>query len=223
MDGQEPLCFKHLIVNLEAATLQVGGYPCFLRHDLCSGKHGWVNTCYVPSANRIAGYLCASVEYWHMANWFASGGDDIWVVREFIPVSPVVMTAFTTMPIGPERRYCVKDGEVIDHFPYWPINALWRPNPESWQMLEGEEDPGPQEPPEHLLRILGGISLETEPEIEELSAMACAVGAALGGEWSIDVMHTVRCWLLIDCAVLSESWIPSGEDREIWAQAREAS
>jgi hypothetical protein len=36
-------------------------------------------------------------------------------------------------------------------------------------------------------------------------------------------MHTVRGWLLIDCAVLSESWISNGEDREIWAQARQAS
>lgn len=222
LDGQEPPGFQGLIADLELAALRVGGYPCFLRHDLCSAKHDWRDTCFVAEAGQLPSHVAASVEYWHSVNWFAN---DIyaWAVREYVPVSPVALTAFRGMPVGPERRYCVRNGEVIDHFPYWPLDALWRPTPESWSLLEGEEPPPPQFPPEELLQKLGSISAESPEEVAELSEVASVVGAALGGEWSIDFMHTARGWLLIDCAVLSESWIATDRDRAQWAEAIAAS
>lgn len=229
LDGKEPPCFDTLRFSLDFAARDLGGYPVFLRHDLCSAKHDWAKTCYVPDAESLASHLVASIEYWHMANWFANGGDDVWIVREYVPVWPAVMTAFEGMPIGPERRYIVRDGRVTDHFPYWPLTALWNRIPDAYFVLDDAPlkparlaSPAPvrsEQFPHAVARNVGPISYESPEEIAELTELAEIVGAALGGAWSIDFMHTARGWLLIDCALAAESWIASDEDRASWAEA----
>lgn len=206
LDGEMPKGFDAFISDLDAAAELVGGYPIFLRHDLSSAKHGWLRTCYVEDAASLSGHVVALMDHWYGVNFFADGGEEAWAVREYVPVFPHVMTAFEEMPIGPERRYVVRDGEVLDHFPYWPLDAF-----KHEPMDEGE-----------LLRNLGEISLEYPEEIAELSALASAAGKALGGEWTIDFMHTWGGWLLIDCAQLKDSWLPSAADRAMWYKARKA-
>ena len=56
LDGQEPPGFQGLIADLELAALRVGGYPCFLRPDLCSAKHDWRDTCFVAEAGRLRAF-----------------------------------------------------------------------------------------------------------------------------------------------------------------------
>lgn len=201
LDGERPKEWGALLGQVKRAAKLIG-YPVFLRHDLFSGKHGWERTCYVQGPNHIEQHIANITEEWHMANWFASGGDDVWIVREYLPIRNPVMHAFVNMPIGRERRCLVRDGKLEDIYPYWPVGALK-------YSINGDGD----------IAKVGKISRITEDEVSILTPLAERAGRALGGYWSVDFMETERGWVLIDCALAEQSWQPSLEDRGDWEQA----
>lgn len=204
LDGVTPEGWQRLVYDVGiavAAEAEASSWPVFLRHDLFSGKHGYAQTCKIASLDQVSAHMTEMVVLWHMENWFASGGDDVWCVREWLTIKRAVWSAFAHMPIGRERRYIVEDGRVADHFPYWPVAAI------EWGS------------PERVKRAIGSVSDEPYQEIFHLTPLAIQAGKALGGSWSIDFMETTRGWFLIDCALADESWKPSDEDREGWREA----
>jgi hypothetical protein len=52
LDGDDPLteAEKHAIQD---AAINVGGYPVFMRSDLCSGKHSFEKTCFVKNEDAL--------------------------------------------------------------------------------------------------------------------------------------------------------------------------
>lgn len=202
-DGETPDGWWAFLHKLEREAGKIG-YPVFLRHDLFSGKHGWIQTCYVSNGNQLSSHVAQIIEDWHMVNMRADpDGDDTWVLREFIPIKQPVLMAFAGMPIGRERRCVVRDGEVEEVFPYWPVRAF------EWNA------------PKRITEAIGLISSITREELAIIEPLAESVGKALGGDWTVDFMESERGWMLIDCAQLKDSWTPSLEDREDWKKAIE--
>lgn len=197
LDGEEPPGLDDFIHDLKEAAWAVGGYPAFWRHDLSSCKHNWKYTCLVRSEDGFAQQLVPFLDNWYAASLFG-GGEDVWAVREFVPVWPAAFVAFEGMPIGAERRYVIRNGKVTSHFPYWPKGAFGTMNVSDCSNL-------------------GQLSIESKQEVEELTALAEAIGAAFPGEdWTVDFMHTGRGWLAIDMALLESSWLPSPQDYDAW-------
>ncbi len=171
------------------------GFPLFMRSDQGSGKHYWEDTCYVEKEADLFGHLCRLVEWHAMAGFFGLDFDAL-VFREFIPLQSGFM-AFAGMPVAIERRYFVRDGQVVCHHPYWPEDAIHGNNlPDDWKAR------------------LARMSVEPREEVYLLMDLAARFGQVNPGYWSVDFAKAkdttrgAQGWYLIDAARGEISWHP---------------
>jgi len=94
---------------------------------------------------------------------------------------------YVNMPICREFRFFVDGPEVKCWHPYWPLNALEQGNPHYYSGFDY------------------GEFCQT-PEIKKITELASAAGAAVGGEWSIDVLETSRGWYITDMVEACKSY-----------------
>jgi hypothetical protein len=93
--------------------------------------------------------------------------------------------------VNPERRYFIKDGEVLCHHPYWFKGSIRNPSVENWEELSDE------------------MNSEKEEEIKLLTSYSKIIADAVKGFWSIDFCKARNgCWILIDMATGENSWHP---------------
>ena len=166
------------------------GFPCFMRTDHFSGKHNYLSTCYVERERDIIPHLRNLVEESEIHGLPIKAI----VFREFIELD-WRFKAFNGLPIAPERRYFIRDGEVVCHHPYWPEDAIkfWRstPEPDGWR------------------EMLREMNRETLSEIRLLKRYARKVASVLDGYWSVDFAKARDgTWYLIDMAEGEYSWHP---------------
>jgi hypothetical protein len=167
--------------------------PCFLRGDGASAKHDWQRTCYVEAPEDTAWHVMAICQ-WHL---MIDLGPDLrgFAVRDYVPLpeGPVMVAqAYENMPLRPEWRYFVRDGEVECRHPYWPVAAgeRGRPDVEDWQAMLAEQ------------------SKETPEQVALLTRWSARLCEALGGGyWSLDYMAGPfdSLWFT-DCALGEVSW-----------------
>lgn len=168
------------------------GYPCFLRTDLCSGKHDWKQSCYLADSISIQQHMDKVLEA--NVRWQMLGIEpQAFVIREFLNLD----TAFTAfcgdMPVNRERRYFVKDGHVECSHPYWPSSAF---NNHPARMAHAADW-------DSQLAILNNRD-NTEACLSDYAAL---VGSELGGYWSIDFARDVHGkWWLLDAALGDNSY-----------------
>jgi len=184
-------CDLNSIAEVTGAANSLG-YPCFLRTDLCSGKHDWKNSCFVQEPSNLQQHMDKVLESnirWKMLDIEPQA----FVVREFLKLD-TLFTAFEgDMPINRERRYFVQDGRVICSHPYWPSSAF---NNHPARMAHGVDW-------ESKLSILN----ERDSTENELETYAIEVGKALGGYWSIDfAKDQTGKWWLLDMALGANSY-----------------
>ena len=178
------------------------GTPAFLRTDHTSAKFDWESTCYYDASGHIRHHISSLVEFSAMADMIGLNVGAI-AVREYISMASA-FTAFSgQMPVNPERRYFVKNGEVICHHPYWIAEAI---------------DQGTLEKdlPENWLELLEAMNTETSEEIEFLTGYAETIAGAVDGYWSVDFCKSRDGrWVFIDMAEGVRSWHPDcGEVRK---------
>ena len=182
---------------LKAAIARLGGYPVFMRTDLSSGKHNFVDACYVHDEDRLIKNLFGLVEQNALHDlWF-----DSIAVREFIPLD-YEFHAFNGLPIAREMRYFVRDGVVICHHPYWIEEAIrFYQNSKTWEDTAWRQ-------------WLKDLNTESEGEVEILTGYAKMVASVLPGAWSVDFARSKKGdWYLIDMAVAEQSWHPPCENK----------
>jgi hypothetical protein len=93
--------------------------------------------------------------------------------------------------VNPERRYLIKDGEVVAHFAYWIKDAIINPSRPDWEELSDL------------------MNYESEEEITLLTGYAQQVAQRLRGYWSVDFCKAKNgTWYLIDCAKGEDSFKP---------------
>lgn len=190
LDGKRlPDEFKTRIINGAASF----DYPLFMRTDFTSGKHDFLDTCFVKGVEQIIQHAVALFEDTICKDISLTA----FVFREFLQLESG-FTAFRGLPIAKERRYFVEDGKVLCHHPYWPEDAI---RGEVTRKGDGWKD------------ILRQLNTETPDEVEILSAMASTFSQRVPGAWSVDFAKTVydcpRDWILIDAAEAFRSWHPS--------------
>ncbi|MDD5530950.1 MAG: hypothetical protein PHX21_13115 [bacterium] len=171
--------------------------PVFLRTDSLSDKHNWEKSCFYADIGEdtLSYHLLALIEMSVMCDIIGLPVNAI-VIREYIPMD-TKFTAFRgKLPIGSERRYFIKDGKVIEHFPYWSKEAISKttrclPEEENWEELLQE------------------LNTETPEEIELLTCYANSIAGMLDGYWSVDFCKGKDGkWYFIDAAEGEKSWHP---------------
>ena len=187
LDGEDPLSDEE-IQSIRGAAIKVGGYPIFMRSDLCSGKHSFERTCFIRRAEDVIRHIWAIVD----ENACCDCAMESIVIREYI-VPAWAFKAFSGLPIAPERRYFVRDGEVVCHHPYWIPDAIRNPDMVAW------------------VRALSLMNIEAD-EVPLLTGYATKIAQELGGDWSIDFMMGMDdIWYMIDMATAMQSWHPPCE------------
>lgn len=179
-------CFlDHLISSMDLV-----GLPCFLRTGHTSAKHYWFDTCFINSVERdyLMHHITQIVEFSECA-CICGLPTRTWVVRELLETDPAFRAFNGDMPVNKERRYWIKDREVIGHHPYWPHDAIVKPIPkERWH------------------DNLTAIQKESQGEIELLTRMAKQAAGWFDGAWSIDFLYTKNGWVCIDMAQAKDSF-----------------
>jgi hypothetical protein len=193
LDGKSnPSFLENICAEISEHIAALDETPTFLRTDHTSGKHSYLKTCFLPSMDikTIASHVAALIEDSAMKDLPVKA----FVVRKFIEPLPG-FTAFHGLPITRERRYFVKNGQVVCHHPYWPQDAI-----RFWENST---------PPNNWEDILESLNAETEKECKILSTMAREVSKAITGYWSVDFMQAASGdWYLIDMAPGRLSWHP---------------
>jgi hypothetical protein len=190
LDGEMPSGYESFMEALRAAT-DASGYPCFLRTGHTSDKHDWRETCFVQRADDLPTHVTRLVEFSSMAGLFGLPSN-VWAVRKFVPLYHR-FTAFNGMPVTRERRYFFREGEVICHHSYWPIDAVaqGRPSVTNWEPL------------------LKKMNFEPSGEVAFLTARTRAVAKHFLGDgaWSLDwAMLNDGSWIAIDMALIGHSY-----------------
>ena len=171
--------------ELDAAAARIG-YPVFLRTGYTSAKHSWARTCHLMDPADLLSHVAGIVEFSECAS-FIGLPCDWWAVRELLPTIPLAICPdYEGMPVCREFRCFVADGTVRCVHPYWPLEALER---------------GGGVAPEEVAAQLASCADE-----QSVRALASRAGAAVGGEWSVDVLETQRGWFVTDMAEAERSW-----------------
>lgn len=169
------------------------GYPLFLRTDEFSNKWDFENSCYVASIDQLEEHALALIE----ASLFHDLVVRAFILREYIELDWKFKAFWGKLPIAPERRYIIRDGMVVEHFPYWPEDAIRKPDRKDW------------------LKLLREMNKETKEEVRLLTEYAEEIGRYVKGNWSVDFVKTKNGkWYFIDMAREEVSWKPSMKPRE---------
>lgn len=171
--------------TLHAAAERIG-YPLFLRSGHTSGKHNWQNTCYVKRAHDLKEHLLSIVEYSELVS-VCGLPCEWWAIRELLPTKMLAYAPeFGHMPICREFRAFVSDAAVECIHPYWSAIMLEKGGvPEARKVAE---------------------SLSRTEDLSYLRELASRAGAAVRGEWSVDMLDTERGWFITDMAVAGASY-----------------
>jgi len=114
------------------------------------------------------------------------------VFREYILMKELFTAFYGDMPVNPELRFFVKDGEILCKHWYWCNEAIVNPSVDNWKKLMDKEK--------------GEI---TEKEKELLKDYTLKVAEQFEGYWSVDFSKSKDGrWILIDMAVGDRSCHP---------------
>jgi hypothetical protein len=204
LDGEElnAWIYDHLMPAVERI-----GLPAFLRTGHTAAKHEWSRTCALTDLERLRHHVGALIEYSACAGIFGLPWD-AWAVREMLPTVPLAtLPNYGDMPLCREWRCFVRGGDLVCRHPYWPAGPIAAG-------ISVEDAPWLEDAPRAAERL--AAELATEDGIGEVEALARRAGAAVGGEWSVDVLATERGWYVTDMAVARESWHWPGCPNEEW-------
>lgn len=190
LDGEGPAGFEAFLSDLGNAARNIG-YPCFLRTGLGSGKHDWLDTCYLTDPNALGQHVYNLVEWSHCAD-FMGLNHDVWVVRALIPTEPLFTAFYREFPVTREFRVFVgditSDGEFpCAVFPYWPEGSI-------------AQSP-PTDCPDWPERLAEASRLSGEERDQLIFLAGWAADAVGGGYWSADFLQDKNGnWWLTDMA-----------------------
>lgn len=187
----DPKLSEHDMKILHDAANRIG-YPLFMRNSYTSGKHNYVDTCYVPNEVVLEQHLYRVVEDSALHDQLMTSI----IIREYLELDSK-FCAFRGFPVAIERRYFVSEGKVSCFHPYWVEEAI-----------EFRHD---SEPVENWEDTLQKMNTQTPEEIALLTGYAEKIAAVLEGDWSLDFAKGRNgLWYFIDAAESKKSWHPSG-------------
>jgi len=205
LEGNTPAGWGGFLADLNVAIGKIGGSPCFLRTGQGSGKHQWKRTCYLDLATGTLPNHIARLVEWSETVDFIGLPSNVWVVRELLPTEPLcVLPAYGDMPLVPEARCFVKDGNVLCWHPYWPINAIR----DGFPVAKPEDrfaEEAKRDVPANFEEIVAGAHALDMRQFLPLAERAAVVFAG-DGAWSVDLLPTRRGWFVTDMAIAQRSF-----------------
>jgi hypothetical protein len=190
----ENLCeenMENLDMNAVKEVANRIGYPLFLRTDLASGKFFWKMSCFVEKEEDLQSHIFEVISFNQCAGVVGLPFEAL-VFREYIQMKNLFTAFYGEMPVNPEIRFFVENGEVLCWHWYWAMEAIKQPSVSNWkEILENEKK-----------SVFGN-------EILWLTTDARKVSKVLDGYWSVDFCKAKNDkWILIDCARADLSWHP---------------
>lgn len=184
------------------------GYPVFIRTDMASHKHGWDKAAYVRQKDEMLSHILDTIEFNELAGVMGLNYKAI-IIREFLELDWRFKAFHGNMPVAKERRYFVKDGEVLCHHPYWIESAIMKAHEDDGKRSEFLGYYFPHKLPNKWQEILSELNHETQKEVQLLTVFAKRVSEVVNGYWSVDFAYTRdEKWFLIDMANGHASWHP---------------
>jgi len=172
------------------------GFPLFMRTDEFSGKHSWKDTCYVEKESDLKTHITRLFDESFSADFLGLPLRAI-VFREYIPMANMFTAFHGDMPVNPEIRFFVKDGEVLCWHWYWIEDAIEQGTLKEKLPFDWRE------------RIRSAKEQLSGNDILWLTNDARKVAQQFKGYWSVDFcLSRKREWILIDMALGRRSWHP---------------
>ena len=204
LSSDKPTRAMKYLSEIRHAVKFCGGYPIFMRTDLMSAKFDWSKTCYCAGEQELIANIPRLAEVSETCDMIGRPVSAL-IFREYIEMVSG-FKAFGGLPISRERRYFVRDGQVICHHAYWPRDAIRFYSPQFKN-------------PEWETR-LANLNVEHDDEIKLLTKYAEIIGSALPGYWSVDFCNArpqrnKPRWYFIDCALGENSWHPECTEKEL--------
>ena len=180
------------------------GFPLFMRTDEFSGKHNWKKTCYVEKEENLKQNIYHLIEDSFCADVVGLPIRAI-VLREFIPMKTLFTAFYGDMPVNPEIRFFIKDGEVLCWHWYWIEDAIEKGTPKDKLPFDWRyrlEDAKKK-------YLTGNDLLWLTNDVRKIAKK-------FDGYWSVDFcMSKDNRWILIDMAEGHKSWHPNCRFKEV--------
>ncbi len=179
------------------------GFPLFMRTDEFSAKHNWKNTCYVEKEEDLREHIHNLFEDSFCVDILGLPLRAI-VFREFIPMKNLFTAFRGEMPVNPEIRFFIKDGETMCWHWYWVEEAIENGTlkdklPFDWK---------------HRIENAKNDYLSGN-DIMWLTHDASKIAKQFKGYWSVDFCLSKQGkWILIDMAEGNKSWHPECKQKE---------
>ncbi len=179
--------FNQIVSNISSACDEIK-YPCFIRTDLASAKHGGPSSYLASSDKDIPRVLARTVEDNELKFWPFTK-PEYFMVRKFL-ILDFSFRAFNGLPIAREWRLFSDGNKILCAHPYWPKESIKfnRKPPKYWEKQLSDHHAKPS--------CFG-----------DLENMAVKATGKLGGSWSVDfAMSNIGKWWLIDMATADDSF-----------------
>ena len=187
--GERPEGIDKFITELRSAAIEVG-IPTFLRTGYSSNKHDWKESCFVDRETLKDKEKLLS----HVQNLAGHSSImcidrftpcDFWAVREFIETESFFNEFAGKMPITKERRFFVKNGEVLCSHSYWPK--------EIFEKIDK--------------KLVDELNFFTDEDKKTMYGMAKYISNLFTGEWSVDFLKGKNgTWYCTDMAIAESSY-----------------
>lgn len=172
--------------------LKMHGLPCFLRTGHTAGKHSWELTCFLSDADLLDEHVQQLVWESELAHVMGLP-TETWAIRDLVATRPLFRAFGRGMPVVREFRAFFAGGRMTCIHPYWPADAIERPDRPDWRRRLDEASA--LAPSERAL-----LRMRTE-------AVAGRFGGPLAGAWCIDWMQgSTGIWWGIDMCRADDAW-----------------
>lgn len=179
------------IVEVNKVASRIG-FPVFCRTDQASNKHFWDKASFIEKPEDTKSHIFEVISHNLLCGIMGLPFEAL-VFREYVPMDSKYTAFYGNMPVNPERRYFVKNGEIVCHHAYWVMEAINNPSVKNWKALSKQ------------------MNKETKTEVKLLSHYARMVSEKFDGCWSVDFCLSKKgIWYLIDMALGKDSWHPEG-------------
>lgn len=184
LDGTLLKGSKRFFEELERA-IDILGLPVFLRTEMMSNKHDWVNSCFVKDKTNLKRHVSNLIEMSYIATIDRRADYNFFAVREFIKTEKVFEYFSGKMPITKEVRIFVRNGKIECKHPYWPE-----------EVFEGVDK-----------KLIQQVRKLSKADDEITDTMAMYIARLFSGYWSIDLLKAKSGeWYCTDMAIGEKSW-----------------